>query len=81
MCITAFLVVGIFSAKEGEKSFYYSPGLVERAEAFLFFIAMMLLPNYFNQLAYSFILLVFITALFHLFQFYKQHAHMHTLRT
>lgn len=72
MCITAFLVVGIFTPKDGEKSFYYSPGLMERAEAFIFFIAMMLLPSYFNQLAMIFVLLVFSTAIFHLYQFYKQ---------
>ena len=47
MCITAFLVVGIFSPKEGEKSFYYSPGLMERAEAFIFFIAMMFISQLF----------------------------------
>ena len=74
MCITAFLVVGIFTPKEGEKSFYYSPGLMERAEAFIFFIAMMLLPSYFTQLAMMFVTLVFFTAIFHLFQFYKQSA-------
>lgn len=72
LCITAFLVVGIFSPKDGEKSFYYSPGLMERAEAFIFFIAMMLFPKYFNLLAYLFIGLVFITAIFHLYQFYRQ---------
>lgn len=72
LCITAFLVVGIFSPNEGEKSFYYSPGVMERAEAFIFFIAMMLFPNYFNSLAYIFILLVLITAFFHLYQFYRQ---------
>lgn len=72
LCITSFLVVGIFTPKEGEKSFYYSPGLMERAEAFIFFIAMMLLPQYFNFLAYTFILLVIVTTFFHLYQFYEQ---------
>lgn len=36
-CITTFLIVGIFTQKETEKSFYYSPGIIERAEAFIFF--------------------------------------------
>ncbi len=71
LCITAFLVVGIFTPKDGEKSFFYSPGLMERAEAFIFFIAMMLFPYHFNSLAYSFTLLVFITACIHLYQFNK----------
>lgn len=36
LCITSFLVVGIFSVNHSEKSFHYSPGLMERAEAFSF---------------------------------------------
>lgn len=45
-----------------EKGFHYSPGLVERAEAFLFFIAMILYPRYFYLLAYLFTVLVFLTS-------------------
>lgn len=36
VCISSFLLVGIFSQKESSKSFYYSPGLIERAETFIF---------------------------------------------
>ncbi|WBV63947.1 CDP-alcohol phosphatidyltransferase family protein [Legionella pneumophila 130b] len=36
LCITSFLVVGIFKTNDSEKSFHYSPGLIERAEAFVF---------------------------------------------
>lgn len=45
MCISSFLLVGIFSDKQSEKSFHYSSGLMERAESFIFFILMMLLPD------------------------------------
>ncbi len=66
LCITSFLVVGIFtqeSENTTKKSFYYSVGLMERSEAFLFFIAMSLFPEYFLKIAWSFTVLVFITAL------------------
>ncbi len=63
ICVTSFLVVGIFTENSSEKSFHYSPGLVERGEAFLFFGAMILLPNFFIFLAYLFAALVLFTAL------------------
>jgi phosphatidylglycerophosphate synthase len=62
LCITSFLVVGIFTQNNGQKNFHYSPGLMERAEAFIFFIAMILMPSYFNQLGLTFIILVCWTA-------------------
>ncbi len=70
LCITSFLVVGIFSANESQKSFHYSPGLMERAEAFLFFIAMILWPHAFSILACLFVGLVALTAVIRLMQFY-----------
>ncbi|HAT1595904.1 TPA: CDP-alcohol phosphatidyltransferase family protein [Legionella pneumophila] len=69
LCITSFLVVGIFSNNTSQKSFYYSPGIMERAEAFLFFIVMTLFPDYFNFLAAVFCFLVCLTALIRLFEF------------
>lgn len=63
ICVTSFLVVGIFTENSSEKSFHYSPGLVERGEAFLFFGAMILLPSFFIFLAYLFTALVLFTAL------------------
>lgn len=72
VCVSSFLLVGIFSEKQSEKSFYYSPGLMERAEAFIFFIAMII----FNQLALIigivFTLLVLWTTGVRMYQFYKQ---------
>lgn len=71
LCITSFLVVGIFTPNTSEKSFHYSPGFMERAEAFLFFIAMALIPSYFTGLAYWFTALVLLTAWMRLWQFAK----------
>lgn len=71
LCITSFLVVGIFTVNDSHKSFYYSPGLMERAEAFLFFIAMMLWPNAFIYLAFFFTFLVTYTAVIRLVQFHS----------
>jgi archaetidylinositol phosphate synthase len=70
LCITSFLVVGIFTVNDSQKSFHYSPGLMERAEAFIFFIAMMLWPNAFVFFALLFTCLVTLTAALRLAQFY-----------
>ena len=72
LCITSFLVVGIFSANHSQKSFHYSPGLMERAEAFFFFILMMLWPQAFGFLALLFTTLVTWTAVIRLMQFRSQ---------
>lgn len=73
LCVTSFLVVGIFSQNDSAKGFYYSPGIIERAEAFAFFIAMILWPAYFSILALLFSLLVLLTAIIRLKQFYDTH--------
>jgi len=69
LCVTSFLVVGIFIQNENYKSFYYSPGIMERAEAFIFFGAMILLPTLFIPLASLFSILVFATAIIRVWQF------------
>src|SRR5579863_8236455 len=61
ICVTSFLVVGIFVEQNSQKSFFYHEGLMERAEAFIFFVLMMLFPNYFTFLAIIYIVLVFLT--------------------
>ncbi len=71
ICITSFLVVGIFTHNTSEKSFHYSPGLIERAEAFTFFLVMMLWPQAFNWLAALFSLLVVLTAILRLYEYRK----------
>lgn len=73
LCITSFLVVGLFSINYSQKSFHYSPGLMERAEAFFFFILMMLWPQAFVFLAFVFTVLVTLTALIRLIQFRNQY--------
>ena len=72
LCITSFLVVGIFTENDSYKSFHYSPGLIERAEAFLFFLGMILLPTLFVPLATAFTVLVTLTALIRIRQFGSQ---------
>ena len=69
LCITSFLVVGIFTSNNSHKGFHYSPGIMERAEAFIFFILMMLLPSYFVPLSTLFIILVMLTTAIRLIEF------------
>lgn len=69
VCVTSFLVVGIFAQNDSEKSFHYSPGLVERTEAFILFALMMALPYLFTPLAIFFSALVLFTAALRLIQF------------
>ncbi len=71
VCITSFLVVGIFTQENSHKSFFYHEGLIERAEAFIFYILMMLLPGYFSILAIIYVILVVLSAFLHLRFFYK----------
>jgi phosphatidylserine synthase len=74
ICVTSFLIVGVFTEKDSEKSFYYSPGLIERAEAFIFFALMILFPSIFTIASYLFSFLVFITAALRMRQFMTQFA-------
>ena len=46
VCISTFLVVGIIVNKESHKSFFYSPGLMERTEAFILFILLIVFPQW-----------------------------------
>ena len=71
LCITTFLVVGIFQENASEKSFHYSPGLIERGEAFLFFALMILFPSLFTPLTLLFGGLTLITAIIRTSQFVK----------
>lgn len=71
LCVTPFLVVAIFQKNNSEKSFHYSPGLIERAEAFLFFSCMILFPSLFLFLATLFTGLVLFTALIRIKKYFK----------
>jgi len=69
LCMTSFLVVGIFVENQGDKGFHYSVGLMERAEAFIFFGLMILLPAWFVVLAWVFSALVLLTAVRRIYEF------------
>lgn len=71
ICVTSFLLVGVFSENQSEKSFHYSVGLMERAEAFIFFIVMILRPDWFWLLAWVYIVLVLLTAVIRVVQFFR----------
>lgn len=71
ICVTSFLIVGIFTSNSSEKSFHYSPGLMERAEAFIAFSLMILFPSLFHLLAYLFCFLVLATAVIRMAQFFR----------
>lgn len=74
ICITSFLVIGIFTPNHSQKGFNYSSGIIERAEAFIFFIMMIWIPNYFNLLGIMFIVLVLLTSYLHLRRFIKNES-------
>lgn len=74
LCVTSFLVVGIFVEQSSHKSFFYHEGLMERAEAFIFFALMMIFPAYFTVLAIIYIGLVLLTAFLHL-RFFNNWQH------
>jgi phosphatidylglycerophosphate synthase len=69
ICVSSFLVVGILSQNDSVKGFHYSPGLMERPEAFAFFAAMILLPEYFHSLSITFTFLVCLTAVVRMLEF------------
>lgn len=71
ICVTSFLVVGIFTPNSSNKGFHYSPGLIERFEAFVFFTAMIWLPHYFQWFSSVFSILVGWTAYLRVSQFVR----------
>jgi phosphatidylglycerophosphate synthase len=73
ICVTSFLVVGIFTPNHSNKGFHYSPGLMERAEAFFFFGLMICLPKCFFALSTTFCFLVVLTAIIRVAQ-YRENA-------
>ena len=69
LCITSFLVAAIFTENHTQKGFHYSKGIIERAEAFLFFGFMILLPSHFVTLAYLYTTLTLITTIKRVLEF------------
>lgn len=74
--VTSFLTAGIFVKNDGNKSFNYTPSLMERPEAFLFFMMMIFFPAWFWWLSLLFIILVLYTALLRIWQTHKNLALM-----
>jgi phosphatidylglycerophosphate synthase len=72
LCVTSFLIVAVFTSNTSEKSFHYSPGLIGRAETFIFFLLLIWVPHYFRALAIVFIALLCMTAAHRVLQFFKQ---------
>lgn len=66
LVLTSFFVVSLVEDKKSYKSFYYSSGLIERSEAFIFFSLMILLPSLFTPLCVCFIVLLLVTVFFRL---------------
>ncbi len=73
LCVTSFLVVGVFALNDSSKGFHYSPGIMERAEAFGFFIALILLPHFFAFIALLYTGLVLLTSVIRLYEFYRSY--------
>lgn len=69
ICVTSFLVIGVFIENDSQKGFHYSPGLMERTEAFTFFFAMALFPTAFYPMALLFTALLLLTAGIRTFEF------------
>lgn len=72
LCVTSFLVVGIFSENQSSKSFHYSQGIMERFEAFVFFVTMLIIPQFFSVLAAVFTGLVLLTTAIRIYEFSQQ---------
>jgi len=71
LCVTSFLVIGIFTKNNTNKSFYYNSALIERFEAFIFFALMICLPQYFNILCNTLSLLILITTAQHSIKLFR----------
>jgi len=75
LCITCFLVIAIFLPNRSEKGFHYNTGLMERAEAFVFFMLMIWLPSHFHFLGLMFISLMLLTSYLHVKTFLRLKNH------
>lgn len=72
LCVCSFLLVAIFKKNNSQKSFHYSPGLIERTEAFFLFTAMLVFPKLFILLALAFTILTAFTAFVRIGEFFIQ---------
>lgn len=72
LCVASFFSVSLFTRGESEKSFVYSPGLVERTETFVVFTLMILWPASFSLLSMIYTAALFLTVLMRLREFRQQ---------
>ena len=70
LCITAFLVVGIFTKNNSGKTYTYNWGFIERTEAFIIFLLMIFIPSQFFLLSSIFTISVFLTAFIKIWSFF-----------
>jgi phosphatidylglycerophosphate synthase len=82
---TSFLGFAILAEKhdmktsaQGEKSLYYSNGILEGAETIAFFVLLCLLPTWFVPLAYVFGLACFATGFLRIYGAYRTFTHTTT---
>lgn len=61
IAMTVFLTVGALSAKQGNKSFYYQPGVIERTEGFVLLTLMIAFPLFLQPIILLFLILEVIT--------------------
>ncbi len=71
LCVTSFLLSGIFEKNHSHKSFHYSPGIIERGETFVFFFVVIIFDDIFNYAAPVFASLVILTSLIRLTELIK----------
>jgi len=71
ICVTTFLSVAIFQENDSNKGFFYSPGIMERAEAFILFTIMIAFPSTFNFVSILFVFLVCLTGMIRTYEFCK----------
>jgi len=71
ICVTTFLCVGVFQENNSNKSFFYSPGIMERTEAFFLFAIIIIFPGSFFIIGVLFSFLVFLTGAIRAYEFYK----------
>lgn len=72
LCITSFLVIGIFQKNDSNKSFHYSPGIIERTETFIFFGLLIFFPKAYTTIGITFSALILLTAGLRIWKYLKQ---------
>lgn len=71
LCIASFFSVSLFTEGKSEKSFVYSPGIIERSETFIVFACMIFLEDSFFLVAMLYSGLVYLTTLVRLWEFFR----------